>query len=351
MQIAILVNRTIRQNVTHTSLHLAFEAARRGHTVRYLNIDGFALGADGRPYGWTVPAPAVPADVVDLEAARAAFAAELCLRAQGTLERVDLTTMDVVFLRNNPAEHQVGPEAVIGNPALGFGRLLRAAGVLVLNDPDGIARFSSKMTLLAELPGVPQPRSVVAKRPEELRAFLRELRGPAIVKPLAGFGGEDVFFVAPDDRNRNAILTTVTRQGYAIAQEYLPDAQVGDRRLLLLDGEPLYVDGRPAIYARQRPDDDIRANLHVGGRGGPAEFGAEDARGLAPLAARLRAEGLYLVGVDLVGSRVLELNVHAPGGIHNVNRFQGINVGEHVVRDLESRVAARRAAAPGAVRG
>lgn len=344
MHLCFLVNRTLRQNATHTSLHLAFEAARRGHAVRYLNIDGFALGSDGRPYGWTVAAPAVRADLTDLEAARGAFAADLVARAQTTpLERVDLSTLDVFFLRNNPADHQSGPDAVIGNPALAFGRLLRAAGVLVVNDPDGIAHFSSKMTLLSECPDVPQPRSVVAKRPEELRTFLRELAGPAVVKPLSGFGGEDVFYVAPDDRNRNAILTAVTRQGYAIAQEYLPDAQSGDRRLLLLDGEPLFVDGRPAIYARERAEDDHRANLHVGGRGGPAGFTPEDARAVAPLAARLRAEGLYLVGVDLVGSRVLELNVHSPGGIHNVNRFQEINVGAHIIRDLEERVARRRA--------
>lgn len=343
MQLCFLVNRTYRQNATHTSLHLAYEAVRRGHAVRYLNIDGFALSPDGRTHGWTIPAPPLRPAIEDAEEQRVAFAADLVARSQLPPERVDLTTMDVVFLRSNPADHQTGPEAVVGNPALGFGRLLRAAGVLVVNDPDGIGRFSSKMTLLSECPEVPQPRSVVAKRPEELRAFLRELGGPAVVKPLSGFGGEDVFYVAPDDRNRNAILTTVTRQGYAIAQEYLPDAQTGDRRLLLLDGEPLVVDGRPAIYARQRAEDDHRANLHVGGRGGPAEFTEADARAVAPLAPRLRADGLYLVGVDLVGSRVLELNVHAPGGIHNVNRFQGINVGEHIIRDLEGRVARRRA--------
>lgn len=342
MRVGLLVNRIVRQTPTHTSLHLAFEAARRGHQVWYLAVDGFSLDASGRVYGATVPVPPVSARADD-DATRAAFAAGLVERAEtGPFERLDLATLDVLFLRNNPADIEEGPDAVAGNPALAFGRKLRAAGVLVANDPDGIARAASKMTLLADFPQVSQPRTLVAKRPDELRGFLDELGAPAVVKPLTGYGGADVFYLAPGDPNRNAVLATVTRRGYAVAQEFLPEARDGDRRLLLLDGEPLVVDGRAAIYARKRPADDLRANLHVGGTGAPATFTDADAQAVAPLRDRLRQEGLYFVGVDLLGSRVLELNVHAPGGIHNVNLFQGINAGAHVIGDLERRVRERR---------
>ena len=336
MRICFLVNRAERQTCTYTTLIIALEAARRGHEVRYVDIDGFSLHEGPRVEAWTVRAPEAGAD----EDA-ASYAPRFVRHAVGPRECVDLTAFDVVFLRNNPADQESYPIGMLGNPALDFGRFLKYAGVLVLNDPDGIARAATKM-YLQQFPVEIRARTLVARQPADIRAFLKELDGPAVIKPMSGFGGEDVFYLERGHvANRNQIIAAATRKGYALVQEFLPEATRGDRRLILLDGEPLMVDGRAAIYERIRAQDDFRANLHVGGTGCKAEFTPADARTSAALKDQLKADGLYLVGVDLVGSRVLELNVMAPGGLYNANRFQGINSGKAIVEDLERRVRER----------
>ncbi len=169
----------------------------------------------------------------------------------------------MIFLRNNP--NAGGEERDRFNPALDFGRRLKQLGVLVVNDPDGLSRAGSKM-YLAGFPVELRPKTLVTRSIERVRAFLRELDGPAIIKPLAGFGGKNVFYVARgQSANLQQMISTVRRAGYVIVQEYLPAVAKGDKRVLLLGGAPLDVGGIVAAYKRMRPKDDIRNNIHVGG--------------------------------------------------------------------------------------
>jgi len=254
-------------------------------------------------------------------------------------EDTRLVDFDVIFLRNNP--NAGASDGDNFNPALDFGRRLKQLGVLVVNDPAGLSRAGSKM-YLAGFPVELRPKTLITRSVERVRAFLRELDGPAIIKPLTGFGGQNVFYVARGQTaNLPQMISAVRRGGYVIVQEYLPAVTKGDKRVLLLGGTPLCVDEVFAAYKRMRPKDDIRNNMHVGGSRRRTDFSEAEQRICDLLRPRLVADGLYLVGVDLVGDKILEINVFAPGGIHNINELYEIDVGTAVIRDLERKVELR----------
>ena len=332
MRVCFVVNNVKTQRPTYTTLHVAFEAQRRGHDVRFVSVLGMSRGEDGTVHAETFAAEA--------RATAKEYCAALVETERG--EPASLSELDVVFLRNNP---NVGPSAAGGarpNPVIDFARCLKGR-TLVYNDPDGLVRAASKM-YLAGFPDEVRPRTLISRSPTRIKEFLRELDGPAILKPLAGYGGKDVFYVRRGQvANLNQMIATLQKQGYVIAQEYLPQVARGDKRVLLLGGEPIRAGGHVAAYKRMRPRDDIRNNMHVGGVRKRCDFTEEDERIVSLLRPRLDADGLYFVGVDLVGDKVLEINVFAPGGVHNINELYGVNIGERIVDDLERRVAVRRA--------
>src|SRR3954447_13176731 len=263
MRVCFVVNSVRTQRASYTTLHLAFAAYRRGHDVAFASADAFCQGggADIVAEGGR-PKPGLLADPVPSAKALAA--------AEAPREDARLVDFDVIFLRNNP--NAGGEEGDRFNPALDFGRRLKQLGVLVLNDPDGLSRAGFKM-YLAGFPVELRPKTLVTRSMERARAFLRELDGPAIIKPLAGFGGKNVFYVARgQSANLAQMISTVRRGGYVIVQEYLPAAAKGDKRVLLLGGAPLRVGDTVAAYKRMRPKDDIRNSMHVGGTRRPAEF-------------------------------------------------------------------------------
>jgi glutathione synthase len=332
MRVCFVVNNVRTQKPTYTTLHLAFAAHRRGHDVAFASVDAFSQ-AEG---------PEILADVVRPKPGRlksAAAYARALTAADAPHEDARLADFDVIFLRNNPNAGAI--EGDTFNPALDFGRRLKAQGVLVVNDPDGLSRAGSKM-YLAGFPAELRPKTLITRSIDRVRGFLRELDGPAIIKPLAGFGGQNVFYVARGQTaNLSQMISTVRRDGYVIVQEFLPAVTKGDKRVLLLGGAPLRVGDTVAAYRRMRPRDDIRNNMHVGGARRRADFSEAEQSICELLRPRLTADGLYFVGVDLVGDKILEINVFAPGGIHNINELYDIDVGTAVIRDLERKVELR----------
>src|SRR6187401_3613464 len=332
MRVCFVVNNPRTQKATYTTLHLAFAAYRRGHDVAFAPVDAFSQGEGSD----------LVAEVVRPKSGRlrdAAAYVKALTAADAPREEARLVDFDVIFLRNNPAAGAAEVDAF--NPALDFGRRLKQLGVLVVNDPDGLSRAGSKM-YLAGFPVELRPKTLVTRSVERVRAFLRELDGPAIIKPLAGFGGQNVFYVARgQSANLPQIISTVRRAGYVIVQEYLPAVAKGDKRVLLLGGAPLCVGSTVAAYKRMRPKDDIRNNMHVGGSRRRTEFLEAERRICDLLRPRLVADGLYFVGVDLVGDKILEINVFATGGIANINELYDVDIGTAVIRDLERKVELR----------
>ncbi len=337
MKICFVVRSVHNQLPTYTTTHLAFEAYKRGHKVVYTTVNSFSYTNDQhiRATGISPAYAGLETRQQFLDALQGGYAQR---------EEVCLTKFDVVFLRYNP--HEGDGESRSKNPALEFGRLLKQNGVLVANDPAGLSRAASKMYLCTLPPDI-RAKTLITRSTHKIKEFLRELRKPAIVKPLSGYGGQDVFFIKNiRDININQIISAVSKNGYVMAQEYIPEVKKGDKRLLMLNGQPIIVDGQAAIYRRMSPKGEIRSNIHIGGTRKAAEFTEVEQRIAEAIQTKLVSDGLYFVGADIVGDKLLEINVFCPGGINNINELYNINVGAYVIEDLEKRVRLWKTHAP-----
>jgi glutathione synthase len=179
------------------------------------------------------------------------------------------------------------------------------------------------------------PETLVSADKAQIRAFVERVGGRAVLKPLDGAGGEGVMALTTGDMNFNAIIEATTRHGkrMAMAQEFLPAVRTGDKRVLVLDGQPL------GAILRVPKQDDMRSNIHVGGSVVQAAIDDEDRRIVATLAPRLRQDGLHFVGLDVIGGKLTEVNVTSPTGIQQMTRLDGVNYSAQVIAWIEARVA------------
>lgn len=201
---------------------------------------------------------------------------------------------------------------------------------LVLNDPRGLREANEKLYTLHFAKHM--PRTLVTSSRDRIHRFVAEL-GTAVVKPLDGAGGSGVMVVSTSDRNSRSIVDTITREGtrHAMVQEYLSAVRAGDKRVLVLDGEVLGAINRIAR------DDDVRSNIHAGGRVEPCETTRAERGVIAEMKPRLAADGLVLVGLDFIGGKLTEVNVTSPTGIQELSRHVGHDVAERVIEWVERR--------------
>lgn len=211
--------------------------------------------------------------------------------------------------------------------------LERARGqVLLVNDPRGLREANEKLYIFNFLSLIAD--TWVTRSIAELKQHLAELGGEMIVKPLDGCGGAGVFHVRTDDRNTNAILEAATDAGkkLVMAQRYLSAARQGDKRILLLDGQPI-----GAVMRVPRPDE-TRGNLHVGGRPEKSRLDARDLEICAEVGPRCRQDGLYFVGLDVIGGYLTEVNVTSPTGVQEIDRLDEVRLEARFIDWLEQRV-------------
>jgi glutathione synthase len=203
---------------------------------------------------------------------------------------------------------------------------------LVLNDPRGLRDANEKLYALHF--AAHMPRTLVTSDRDRIHRFVAEV-GMGVVKPLDGAGGSGVMVVSKADRNSRSIVDYITQEGtrLAMVQEYLEAVRAGDKRVLLLDGEVL---GGINRVARE---DDVRSNIHVGGRVEPCEVTAEERAVVSDMAPRLAADGLVFVGLDFIGGKLTEVNVTSPTGIQELSRHVGRDVAERVIGWVENRVS------------
>jgi glutathione synthase len=251
-------------------------------------------------------------------------------------ERITVDDLDVLMLRNDPSTEK-GRREWAKTAAIDFGRVAMRSGVIVLNDPNGLAKAQNKM-YFQTFPEEVRPLTLITRHRDQVKSFVKD-RGRCVLKPLQGSGGEGVFLVRSDDlANLNQIIDAVTRDGYVIAQEYLEKAEQGDTRLFLMNGLPLRHRGRYAAFRRVRRGGDLRSNVHAGGSLAKADLDA-DAFELAEMVRpKLVQDGMFLVGLDIVGNKLMEINVFSPGGLGSAQRFEGVNFSEAVLNSLERKV-------------
>jgi glutathione synthase len=293
-----------------TTFVLMLEAQQRGHRVHY--IDPADLGvSDGR---------AVARGRTAKLARQAGSHVEL-----GPARRMVLDDdFDVVLQRKDPP---VDAEYVTATQILG---LCRRA--IVLNRPAGILAANEKLYAC----GFPQlmPETAVTREIPDLVDFMAKLGGEMIVKPLGGRGGEGIFHLRHDDRNLFSILEQATAFGHrrVMAQRYLPDVRRGDKRILLVDGEPI------GALLRVPHERETRSNLHVGGRPARTVLDDDDRRIVETLAPALRRDGLFFVGIDVIGGHLTEVNVTSPTGVQEINALEDTRLEARILDGIEARL-------------
>lgn len=253
----------------------------------------------------------------------------IVLQKEAGPRRLRLAETDAVFIRKDPPFDQAYFYATL---------LLESArgGPLIINDPRGLRDANEKLYALH----FPEwtPRTLVTADRDVIHDFVRDIGGHAVIKPLDGAGGMGVMQLRSDDKNARAIADLLTAEGQklVIVQEFLPAVAVGDKRVLLLDGEPL-----GAILRVPRADE-IRSNIHVGGSVVPTDLTPRETELVRAIAPRLRADGLIFVGLDVIGEKLTEVNVTSPTGIQELGRFLGVRPADKVIDWVEAKAGAKR---------
>jgi len=211
--------------------------------------------------------------------------------------------------------------------------LLDRAGTLVINNPQGLRDANEKLYAM----NFPEfiPPTIVTRDAARLRAYQDELGGEMIVKPLDGCGGRGVLYCGKGDRNIPSMLELLTDGGkkWVIGQKYLPQARKGDKRVLLLDGQPI------GAVLRVPREDEVRGNLHVGGKAVKTTLDARELELCAALGPRLVKDGLWFVGIDVIGGQLTEVNVTSPTGVQEINALDGVKLEAKIVDWIEKHAA------------
>jgi glutathione synthase len=289
---------------------LAFEAQARGHALFHYLPDALSL-RDGRLY-----ARGRPLEVFRRHGDHHRF---------GPFEEIALAGLDVVLMRQDP------PFDMAYITATHLLELLPENGPLVVNNPGAVRNAPEKLFVLRfkEL----MPPTLLTRDRDEIRGFWKEHRD-IILKPLFGNGGAGVFRLRPGDENLTALLEmyeSIQREPVMV-QRYLPEVRQGDKRIVLVEGEPV------GAVLRVPPEGEARANLHVGGRPVKTSLTARDREICAAIGPTLRAQGLVFVGIDVIGDFMTEINVTSPTGIQEIARLDGIEIAPQIWDAIETRL-------------
>ena len=331
MRLAFFVNDVITEVDEYTTTRLARAAAQGGHEVWYIGVGDVELGeSDGQLVARAHAAEFDKDDTLE------SFMARIKER---DAEPMIMDDLDALFLRNDSIEDQqerpwASPMGVV------FGQMLKARGVTVANDPTSLMRATSKL-YLEEFPEKIRPRSLVTRDPEAIRRFVGAV-GHCVVKPLYGAKGRNVFMIEDDGEANLAQMTeAVLQDGYAIVQEFVDGGEDGDARIFLLEGQILEREGKLAAFRRVPTGSDPRANISVGGSPVPFEIGDRERGIVEAMRTKLVADGMYFVGIDVVGDKVVEINAESAGGMQSVEWLYEIDVCPTVIETLERRTGSK----------
>ena len=284
-----------------SSFALMLEAQHRGHELFHYEVDRLSM-RDGDVY-----ADCEPVSVRDVAGDHFTI---------GEAKREDLSQMDVILMRQDPPFHMGYITAThllerIHSPQIG--------GTLVANNPAEVRNAPEKI-FVTEYPDL-MPETLITRSEEEIRKFRDEF-GDIIVKPLYGNGGAGVFRIQPGDQNLSSLLEMfhATWPEPFIAQRYMKEVRAGDKRIILIDGEPV------GAINRVPGEDEARSNMHVGGRAEKIGMTDREHEICARIGPELKRRGFIFVGIDVIGDYMTEINVTSPTGIREVKKFGGADI-------------------------
>jgi glutathione synthase len=323
--IVFVLNRIAELDPAHTTHALICASLSAGYDVVVTDVLHMQVGAGQR----------VRVDGQFLPAAGDKNSPDLgALARKDARVSVHLQDAECVVVRTSPGRdphkawaHQLSLQAL---------SLAQAGGVKVVNDPVGLSRASSKL-YSARLPAEYTPATLVTRDPRATTNFIASLASAAVIKPLVGSGGRDIFFIdGPDADNLDEVCSLLGRIGYFVVQEYIPDIEDGDFRVLLLDGKVLELDKEQAVIHRVPKLGQFRSNVSLGARAKAGYLSREQVAVAQQVGDVILEDGIRFAGLDMVGISVLEVNVFSTGGLNDASRFFKRPFTEHVLTSLLS---------------
>lgn len=326
MNIAFLVNNCQELKVTQTTSMLIKSALRLAERVWVVEVCD--LGFDHKDRVFASCRELRSAELSEsARGDRAVFLKELNAKAK---TRQALAAAELFMMRTNPARDTENDWA--HRASLDFAQILQADGVKVVNSPQGLLKASSKL-YLAHFVAEIQPLSLVSHHKSELLEFVHE-HGDCVIKPLQGTRGRHVFRLRAGLENTHAMIDAVLSEGLALIQNFVPGAEQGDTRLLMLDGQVLEIDGVAAGIRRVPAKGDFRSNLHAGGQLERMSITPTMLKTAEAIGPQLVKDGLRLVGLDLIGDTVIELNVFSTGGLYGAEQHTGFDYCKHILESF-----------------
>ncbi|MCG5061896.1 MAG: glutathione synthase [Limnoraphis sp. WC205] len=319
MKFAFIIDPIEKLNPSHDSSVAIMEAAQAlGHEVWITEVHQLTV-SQGKAWATLTPVHLVP---VKQEGDRW-ISAELWFSLDQP-QLLALEEMDAVFMRTDP------PVTVPYLYATYILDYIDSSKTLVINSPQGLRAANEKMYALQFTEAIPE--TIVSQNKQVIREFV-EKKEAAVLKPLGGKAGEGILFLEPGDRNFNSLIEISTKQGRepVMVQTYLPAAKEGDKRIILLDGEPI------GAINRIPTGKEFRGNMAVGGRVAQTEITDREREICVQVAPKLREDGLYFVGIDVIGGYLTEVNVTSPTGIREIDLLDHVNLGKQVIEWIENK--------------
>jgi glutathione synthase len=320
VKLAFIIDPIAGLDPTHDSSVAIMEAAHlAGHQVWFTQMESLSV-IEGKAWATLTPVTLAP---VTLEDGR--WIAPHPWYHLGTPEFLPLEQMNAVWMRKDPP---VTVSYLYTTYLLDY---VNPNKTLVVNSPAGIRHANEKMYALQFTGAI--PTTIVSRDKAVIREFT-ETQGAAVLKPLGGKAGEGILFLEPNDRNLNSLIEVSTERGQVpvMVQQFLPAAKEGDKRIILLAGEPIGAVNRVPVGK------EFRGNMAAGGQAVKTEITERERQICAQLAPTLRRDGLMFVGIDIIGGYLTEVNVTSPTGIREIDRLDHTNLGSKVIAWLEQAV-------------
>ncbi|MEM6254778.1 MAG: glutathione synthase [Cyanobacteria bacterium P01_D01_bin.156] len=317
MKFAFIIDPIAKLDPGHDSSVAIMEAAQElGHQVFITQAQQMGVVA-GQAMAYLTPVTLVPVTLGDN-----CWDAVADWYTLGEAQWQPLDTMDAVFMRTDP------PVTVPYLYATYILDYIDPVKTKVINSPGGIRAANEKMYALQFTGAI--PNTIVSQDKAVIRDIVKSWGGKAVLKPLGGKGGEGILFLSNEDPNFNSMIEISTRQGQepVMVQTYLPAAKEGDKRIILLNGEPL------GAVNRIPTGKEFRGNMAVGGRSARVDITERELDICKQLAPTLQKDGLYFVGIDIIGGYLTEVNVTSPTGIREIDRLDGVKLGHQVIEWL-----------------
>ncbi|PKA98968.1 glutathione synthase [Flavobacteriaceae bacterium MAR_2009_75] len=330
MKIGFVLN-SIASETCGTSVALMAKAHNMGHKVSAIGVGGFNLHSDGL----------ITIDTTSVSSKKDVDGPEKYLEyLQGSKakhKRIEATSLDVLFIRNNPTE-EAADRKWAEQSGIAFGRMIQQLGLLVLNDAFALSKAFIDKLYFEELPKHIKPASIITRKKEDILNFWEENDKKMVLKPLEGSGGQNVYLIDKNQKNLNQIIDTLSEEGYVIAQEYLPEVKDGDIRVILMNGRVLEQDGKQAIIRRVSGEGEFRSNFSLGATADSSEM-TEAMKHIVELTApRLIADGFFFVGLDIVKDKLIEINVLSPGGLDHFCEIDLPDFTDAVIEAIERKL-------------